>query len=325
MDDRPMDLRRFGTTDLRVSQIGLGCARVGGIFQGGAAPFLELLDLALDRGINFFDTADMYSQGESEAILGRAFRGRRDRVILASKAGYKLPAQRRLAGRIKPLLRPLIRAFGLRRENLPPSMRGTPSQDFSPSYLRKAVEGSLRRLATDRLDLFQLHSPTAEVVQRGDWLAALEALKREGKIRWYGVSCDTPEAARAALQHEGVSALQLPLSLLDRRMLEILPLARGRGVAVIARECLANGLLAREQPPPPGAEEQDGRISALPAVRKLASASGCSLPQLALHFVAALEGVSVTLVGARTPQQLVNLLGQFEVPPAPEALRAVQG
>src|SRR5436190_10096868 len=128
------DRRRFGSTDLRVSPVGLGCARIGGVFQGESTAFTSLLTAALDAGVNFFDTADMYSGGEVESILGRAFRGRRDRVVIASKIGYVLPARRRLAGRIKPLLRPMIRFLGLRRASLPAAVRGAPSQNFGPDY-----------------------------------------------------------------------------------------------------------------------------------------------------------------------------------------------
>src|SRR5258708_2564756 len=99
----------FGKTDLRASEIGFGCARIGGIFQHDSGGFVSLLSAARDVGINFFDTADMYSQGESEALLGRAFRGRRHDIVIASKAGYCLPAQRKLVARIKPSVRPLIR------------------------------------------------------------------------------------------------------------------------------------------------------------------------------------------------------------------------
>src|SRR5260221_14628991 len=117
--------------------------------------------------MNFFDTADMYSQGESEMLLGRAFRRQRPQVIIASKAGYCLPAQRRVIARLKPFVRPLIKLLGIKRHRLPVAVRGSLAQDFSPTYLRRAVEGSLRRLRTDYLDLLQLHSPPADVVARG--------------------------------------------------------------------------------------------------------------------------------------------------------------
>src|SRR5690349_6530567 len=99
-----MNEQQFGTTALRVSTLGLGCARIGGIFQRDSRSFVDLLAAARDRGINFFDTADMYSQGESEALIGRTFRRKRDRIVIATKVGYCLPAQRKLIARIKPIV-----------------------------------------------------------------------------------------------------------------------------------------------------------------------------------------------------------------------------
>jgi aryl-alcohol dehydrogenase-like predicted oxidoreductase len=301
---------------LKVSEFGLGCARIGGIFQADTAGFLRLLSVARDAGINFFDTADMYSQGESEALIGRAFRGQRDRVIIASKAGYCLPKRRRLAARLKPLLRPAIRLLKIRRQRLPASVRGSIAQDFSPEYLRKAVEGSLRRLHTDYLDLFQLHSPPADVVERGEWEPALEALKRAGKIRYYGVSCDTVEAGLAALRYSGVSSLQFTLSLLEQRVaLALLPVVRANGVAGIARECLANGLLAKKANEVDlgaycqSAEQRALREEQLAKFRRLADDQGTSLAVMALQYASGTDGVAVTLVGARAPDQLRSLLG----------------
>src|SRR5258708_39851778 len=135
-----------------------------------------LLSAALDAGIAFFDTADIYSQGESEKRLGRAFRHRRDQVVIASKAGYVLRSQRWLAARLKAFVLPAIRL--LWRPPLSGAVRGTLAQDFSPVHLTGAVEGSLRRLGTHHLDLFQLHSPPASIVEPGDWVEPLETLKR---------------------------------------------------------------------------------------------------------------------------------------------------
>jgi aryl-alcohol dehydrogenase-like predicted oxidoreductase len=321
--DRSVRVKSFGATSLRVSEFGLGCARIGGIFQGDSRGFLRLLSAALDRGINFFDTADMYAQGESEALLGKAFRAERSRVVLASKAGFCLPGRRRLAARLKPLLRPAIRALGLRRDRIPVGARGALTQDFSPAYLRKAVEASLRRLRTDYLDLFQLHSPPADVVKAGAWQPALEALKRAGKIRYYGISCDTVDAARAALQFPEVSSLQFLVNLLERRAVEsFLPEMRAHGVAGIARECLANGLLAKSAEQVdlalhyPATDERMRREAEMAAYRRQAAESGRSLAQMALDYVASLDGVSVTLVGARTVDQLQTLLGETSRPEA---------
>jgi aryl-alcohol dehydrogenase-like predicted oxidoreductase len=308
--------RAFGKTDLRVSEFGLGCARIGGIFQSDTSGFLDLLSATRDAGINFFDTADMYSQGESEVLLGRAFRGVRSSVIIASKAGYLLPARRRFAARLKPFLRPAIQWLGIRRQHLPAGARGALAQDFSPSYLRKAVEGSLRRLRTDYLDLFQLHSPPAEVVARGEWEPALESLKRAGKIRYYGISCDTVEAGLASLNFPGVSSIQFLLNLLERRSADaLLPQARAMGVAGIARECLANGLLAKRAEEIDLAsycspDERALRTEQLATYRRQASDEGRSLSAMALDYVAGVEGVSVVLLGARSIDQLRTLLSQ---------------
>lgn len=315
---RRMQIRPFGDTDLRVSEFGLGCARIGGIFQGDTAGFLSLLSAARDAGINFFDTADMYSQGESETLIGRAFRTQRGRVVIASKAGYALPTRRRFAAWVKPILRPVIRAVGLRRDRLPAGVRGALAQDFSPAYLRRAVEGSLRRLRTDYLDLLQLHSPPVAVVEAGEWEVLLESLKREGKIRYYGIACETPEGGLASLKYRGVSSVQFTLNLLEQRAVEgLLPKLRARNVAGIARECLANGLLAKREQEIDlaafcsSAEERSLREEQLAKYRKLAADSGRTLAGFALEFVRRVEGISVALLGVRTLPQMQGLLDEI--------------
>lgn len=310
-----MLVRGFGSTSLQVSEFGLGCARLGGAFQRDTKGFLALLCAANDAGITFFDTADMYSQGESEALIGRALRARRDRIVIASKAGYRLPARRRLLAPLKPLLRPAIQLLRLRRENLPSGSRGTITQDFSAKYLRRAVEGSLRRLRTDYLDLFQLHSPPLEVVERGEWLPAIEQLKHAGKIRYYGIAVDSIEAGLAALRFPGVASVQFTLSLLEQAGAErLFPLLHGRGVAGIARECLANGLLVK--PPDQldlsayckSEEEVALRGAQLEKLRRVAADGSATLTKLALDYPRSVAGVSVTLLGARNVAQLNNLL-----------------
>jgi aryl-alcohol dehydrogenase-like predicted oxidoreductase len=310
-----MQLRAFGNTSLRVSELGLGCARIGGVFQSNPRGFLDLLAFAFDSGITFFDTADMYSQGESESLIGKALRGKRDRVVIASKAGYSLPSRRRWAGRIKPLLRPVVRLLKLRRDQLPATSRGALSQDFSPKYLRSAVEGSLRRLRTDHLDILQLHSPPLDVVERGEWLPALEELQRAGKVRYYGVAVDAIDAGLAALRYPGVSSIQFTLNLLEQAgALELFPSAQRQGVGGIARECLANGLLAK----PPSEidlkgycsspEQEQQRARQLDELRREAESSGRSVLSRALSYPVSVPGVSVSLLGARNVEQLRALL-----------------
>lgn len=306
--------RRFGATDLTVSEFGLGCARIGGIFKRQPSEFLDILSFAFDSGINFFDTADMYSQGESETLIGRAFQGRRDQVVIASKAGYVLPSQRRLIARLKPIVRPVIGALKLSRSILPGAVSGALAQSFSPEYLRKALESSLRRLKTDYLDIFQLHSPPLDVVEPAEWVHTMQTLKQEGKIRYFGVSCDEAEGTLAALKHPGLCSIQVPLNLLERAALPALPIAKGLGVGVIVREALANGLLIKDLPPEQvrsycrSDEEAMAKAARIQGYKATAAKHGSSVSQLALHYVSTLEGVSVTLIGVSRLEQLDSLL-----------------
>lgn len=310
-----MELRAFGNTSLRVSEFGLGCARIGGVFQTDPRGFVDLLQAAFDAGVTFFDTADMYSQGESEALLGKVFSSKRGSVVIASKVGYCLPTRRLLAARLKPLLRPAVRFLKLRRDQLPASSRGALSQNFSPKYVREAVEASLRRLRTDYLDLLQLHSPPLEVIERGEWLPALEDLKRSGKVRYYGVAADSIAGGLAALRYSGVSSLQFTLSLLEQRAAtELFPQAQQAGAGGIARECLGNGLLVKPTEQLDldaycsSPEEATLRKRQLAELRGEADRRGSSLLRSALDFPRSVPGVSVTLLGARNAEQLGGLL-----------------
>lgn len=313
-----MKRRRFGSTGLEVSEFGLGCARIGGMFQQDPGAFVRLLQRAHDAGITFFDTADMYSQGESESLIGKALGGRRDRIVIATKAGYCLPARRKLLSRVKPLLRPIIKRLGLRRDKLSAAVRGSVSQDFSPKYLEGALDGSLRRLRTDHVDLLQLHSPPRDVIERGEWLPALERLQRAGKVRHFGVAVDSVEAGLAALAHPGVASIQFHLSLMNPEASEtLLPRARERNVGFIARECLANGLLVKRADEIDLTKfydsdaEREARAARLDALRSEASAAQKSLARHALSYVVGVGGVSVALIGARTPEQLDGLLREL--------------
>lgn len=324
-----MRYRQLGATDLTVSEIGFGCARLGGVFQSvPPAEMLSALLRARDEGITFYDTSDMYTQGESEAMLGKAFARRREEVILATKVGYCLPARRKLISRVKPLVRPVIQRLGITRAHLPSGASGALSQDFSPGYIIQAVEGSLRRLRTDYLDLYQLHSPPAAVLESGDFLAPLEKLKRDGKIRYFGVSCETTADALTCLRYSGISSLQLRLSLLDQSALdEVVARAHAQGVALIARECYAGGLLAK--PPDalnleaiiPEDKTREAKRDDILGYARLAEQAGRSLSELALRFVLDTEGISVTLVGIRTQAQLAGNLRHLAASPLTDAQR----
>ena len=317
-----MEYRPFGATGLSVSAVGFGGARLGGVFgEGGRAGMLDLLRRALDEGITFYDTADLYTQGESERLIGEAFRGRRDRVVIASKVGYTLPGRRALAARVKPLLRPLLRRAGIARRHVPAAVRGTPGQDFSPAYIVRAAEASLRRLGTDYLDLYQLHSPPPAVLERGEFIEPLEQLRREGKIRHWGVACDQPEDALLCFDSPGLASIQVGLSLLHQEALDAaIPQARARGVAVIARQCYASGQLAKPlaaltlEELVADAGQREARRRTLERYHALAERSGRPLAELALQFDLGQPGVAVTLVGMRTAAHLADTLRYLESP-----------
>jgi aryl-alcohol dehydrogenase-like predicted oxidoreductase len=244
-----MRYRQFGATGWRVSEIGFGGARIGGLLaqDGGRAASLKTLDAACDAGINFYDTADIYSQGESESLLGKAFRKKRDKVFIATKGGYCLPGRKRLIQLIKPIAKPIIQAIGLRRSSIPASLSGTISQDFSPAYLRTAVETSLRRLQSDYIDLYQVHSPPREALREGrlqDVLGLLTYMKAEGKIREYGIALDSVDDALHCVGMEGISSLQMPFGLMDLEALNgVFDVISARQYAIITRGCFGGGAL----------------------------------------------------------------------------------
>ncbi len=316
-----MKLRELGTTGMQVSEVGFGGSRIGGVFAGKDSnrEALDVLRGALDAGITFYDTADMYSQGESESLIGTAFRERRAQVILATKGGFCLPGRRNFIKRIKPLVRPIVQALGLKRARLPAGISGALSQDFSPAYLTRALEGSLKRLRTDYVDLYQLHSPSASFMQTaafGEAVATLDRLKAQGKLRFHGVGTEVPEDAPYCLATPHVSSVQLGFGLLDPEALEqgTLEAARTRGLGVIARGCFGGGLLKD------GIEEAQLRQMTpkwreILALRAFAARSGRSVLDIAFQFCRGNPAVNVTLLGMRTQNHLRDNLRYLDGKP----------
>ncbi len=306
-----MRRRAFGATGLSVSEIGVGCSRIGGMFSSSSTPAdeLRLLQEAIDAGINFFDTADLYSHGQSEILVGKAIKRRRGEVVVASKGGYVLPAQSRLVGRIKPLLRPVVRAVGLKRPSGGSGApRGAAAQDFSPGYLAAAVEGSLRRLGTDHIDIYQLHSPPRTVVEAGDYIAVLEGLKQQGKILHFGVAADGAADVEGFEAHPGITSLEVPFSIIEQdAAFGLLPKAADRGVGVISRSCFAAGLLVGDLPED-RLRELTPDWEAIVAFRGTASQLGRPPKELALQFNLGIEAIAVTLVGMQTSVHLREIL-----------------
>ncbi|HTU03070.1 MAG TPA: aldo/keto reductase [Candidatus Sulfotelmatobacter sp.] len=222
-----MRYRRFGPTDLVASEVGFGVWTVGTPMWGirDEAAGIRLLERALDLGITFYDTADVYGDGLGETLLAKAFGAKRAQVVYSTKVGYDFYTH----------------------PGVQPGQRERP-QDWSPGYVRKACEASLRRLATDRIDLYQLHNPRIADLSRDDLFAELERLKAEGKLRHYGatlgpaIDARQVEEGRACLERGMVT--QIIYNLLEQQIgRPLVPLAEARGVGLMARVPHSSGLL----------------------------------------------------------------------------------
>jgi aryl-alcohol dehydrogenase-like predicted oxidoreductase len=280
-----MDTRRIGS--LEVSVVGLGCNNFGRRLDSGAT--LAVVDATLDAGINFFDTADVYGGTKSEEFLGRALGQHRDEVVIATKFGAQLDEQRKGA---------------------------------SPEYVEQAVEDSLRRLRTDRIDLYQLHRPDPEVPIE-DTLGALDELVRAGKVREIGCSNFSAEQLRAAEEAATLAggarfvSVQNEYSLLHREPeREVLTECERLGIAFIPYFPLASGLLTGKyrqgQPAPEGSRLQSKRGERLltdrnlPVVEKLIEFSesrGHTILELAFSWLLEWPAVASVIAGATSSEQ----------------------
>lgn len=295
---------RLGRSELTVSVVGLGCNNFGRRLdlEGTRA----VLDAALDAGITFLDTADIYGGGgESERLMGEALAGRRDRIVLATKFGMDMGDE----------------------EAMP---RG------SRSYVRRSVEGSLRRLRTDRIDLYYYHQPDG-VTPLPETIGALAELADEGRIRTFGVSnFDAAQLGDAAELGGGrLVAVQNEYSLLQREAeAELLPLARELGIGFVPYFPLASGLLSgkfrRGAAPPPGTRMasrperlDDATFDRLEALEAFAAVRGRSLLELAIAGLASQPGVVSVIAGAMSPEQVAANAAAAEWELGPDDLDAL--
>ena len=291
--------------------IGLGCVNLGSASAGGTRADERLVRAAVDRGITLFDTADAYGSGNSERVLGRALAPVRASVEIATKAGYRFrsrsPAEQALR-RVVRRVRPASTGPG-------PAALGGPAysnQDFSPAYIRQALESSLRRLGTDHVDVFQLHGPH-EVLP--DLVPVLQSLVAAGKTRRIGIGAEHVEDAAAWLSIEGIDVVQVPFGVLDPEAAQdVLPLARQRGVEIWARGVLGGGLLAAATRGEPVATDEP-KGPAILALRQLAEETGIGVVGLAVGFVRAHQDVSAVLLGTSSPEHLERNLGLMAAPP----------
>lgn len=283
-----MKKNRLGSSDLMVSEIGFGCMTIGTEEQKG----IYLIHEALEKGINFLDTADLYDSGRNEEIVGKAVRGRRQDVIIATKVG-----NRRIAGQEGWVWDP------------------------SKAYILEAVKESLRRLGTDYIDLYQLHGGTLDD-PIDETIEAFEQLKREGVIRWYGISSIRPNVIREYVRRSGIVSVMNQYSLLDRRAEEeVLPLLEKEGISLIARGPVASGVLAEGGASKAAKGYLDYDQSELLKVRERLAAFASderSMEQLAIRYSLAHPAVATAIAGASSPEQLQHNVGAAAVTPLTE-------
>jgi aryl-alcohol dehydrogenase-like predicted oxidoreductase len=291
-----MQYRELGKTGIRVSEIGFGAWAIGGPTEASGVPIgwgrtsddesLAAIRRARDLGVNFFDTADSYGFGRSESLLGIVLSRKRQDAVIATKVGNA-----RTAG-------------------------GELRKDFSKQHIFVAVDGSLRRLRTDYIDLYQLHNPTLQDLRREEIQEAMERLQEVGKIRYWGVSISTPEDGIEIMTHGWGYALQVLYNVLNQApATHLFPMAKEKGYGIIARVPLASGLLTgkfhadtvfpaddvrQNFLTPRRLQEATDRVD---EVKSIIGGATRNLAEGALRFVLANDAVSTTVPGARNVHQ----------------------
>jgi aryl-alcohol dehydrogenase-like predicted oxidoreductase len=302
-----MQYRNLGYTELRVSEIGFGAWAIGGgamightaIGWGDSddAVSIKAIHAAVDAGINFFDTADIYGLGHSEDLLGKAL-GNNKAIIIATKVGNVS-----------------------RNEQF--------TVDYTKEHLMNACEASLKRLKRETIDFYQLHTARLVHLQNGECIEAMMQLQQQGKIRYWGLSLNTfePLAEAEFLMHEkSGNGFQLVLNLLNQKALPILQTAKNLGYGIIARMPLQFGLLTGKFDMLAHFSDSDHRknrltrevidasLKATAPVWQLCEKYNCSKTQLALSYVLSYDAVSTLIPGIRTPEQiLLNTNGLFKL------------
>ena len=291
-----MNYRKFGTTDLLVSEIGFGAWGIGGPAMVGDVAIgwgdvddktsIKALNRSYDLGINFYDTADFYGFGHSEELIGNVF-GNRDDVIIASKVGHRVEDEKILL-------------------------------DYTKAHILKSCEESLKRLKRNKIDYYQLHSAKLEHLQNGECIEAMEQLKSEGKIKYWGISINTfnpyPEA-EYLIERNLAEGFQLVLNIINQRSLKLIESAYQKGYGVIARIPLQFGLLTGKFNNQTRFNKNDHRhfrlppefltrlLEAINEVWAIAEKYNVDKTTFALSFIMNHTGVSTVIPGIKTPEQ----------------------
>jgi aryl-alcohol dehydrogenase-like predicted oxidoreductase len=271
-----------------VSDIGFGAMTIGGEIFGATddQESLRTLHRALDQGMNFIDTADAYGRGHSEELLAQVLQTRRNEVVLATKGGNQFTVRQ-----------------GLR--------------NFDPDYITSALESSLKRLQIDTIDLYQLHNPSPEVMRRGEIFERLDRFKREGKIRFYGVSLEKTADGLVAIETGKPDTLQVVYNILHQDPEEqLFPLAQKENIGILARVPLERGVLSgrfksttefAQKDWRRGVFSEEGLAQTHAAVEKLEFLIRGEVPNLAqaaLRFILSHPAVSTVIPGIRTVKQV---------------------
>lgn len=302
-----MKYRRLGRSGIEVSEIGFGAWGIGGATEGltsyGATDdkvSLSALHRALDLGITFFDTSSVYGYGRSETLIGQAMRHARDRVVIATKAGFQAWNQ---------------------------------EPDFTPDAIVRSCEESLKRLRSDYVDLLQLHNPTLECVSREEVVATLDRLVRQGKARAWGLSMRAPSEALQVLQSAEPAVLQVNLNMMDVRAVEsgLLDAAQRRGIGIIGRTPLCFGFLSgaidADTVFPPGdhrlgwprAQIDAWRNGAAQLLAAVPQPPGSTATQAALRFCLSFPAVSAVIPGMIRAEEVDENAEASRLGPMPPA------
>jgi len=265
-----MDYVQLGKSNMRISRIAFGCMSLGDDYAGSE----KILHKAVELGINFFDTADLYAKGMNETMVGKALKPWRNNLYIASKVGNQW------------------RADGS-------------GWDWNPrkKYILAQVEGSLQRLQTDHLDLYQLHGGTIDD-PIDETIEAFELLKQQGKIRHYGISSIRPNVIREYVKRSNIVSVMMQYSLLDRRPEETcLQLLYDNNIGVLARGSLAQGLLVNK-PPKAYLNYSSAEVEKAAAAVQSISNDQRNAAHTALRFVLQHPAITSAVAGIRTMQQL---------------------
>lgn len=313
-----MEYRPLGRTGWNVSAISFGAWAIGGAWGSvDDRDSLAALNRAIDLGVNFIDTADVYGDGRSERLIAQLKRERKESLIVATKAGRRLDPH--IAG-------------GYNRANL---------TDF--------VERSLKNLDAEALDLLQLHCPPSEVFYMPETFGVLDDLAAQGKLRYYGVSVEKVEEALKAIEYPNVQTVQIIFNIFRQRPAELFfPEAKRRQVGILARVPLASGLLTGKITPQTSFAADDHRnfnrhgeqfdrgetfsgvdldqgLQAVDELRALLP-GGMSLTQFALRWIMMFDAVSCSIPGGKRPAQVEENLAAADFPPlSDEIMRQVAG